>query len=448
MRCDFDTLISKISAEKLNKKVEVDFSILGNLPDCKRINASNYLKMIDAQGTEVEDTSKYNRYQKPLEKIECASPNECLNTGTLFVNDNNKYAVYRLPYDATKFADGIITMYAYGLGISNVTVMVSSTPNFTNADTYVTGASSISAEQWQFLPVVVDLSATPSSVVGEGWSPSQNGAYIAINTPTAAGISSIAVYDSIEDFENNDVVKIGCLTALDDDVEIDAAEATCAYPSAQHDTSSLSFERTITGNTITENYGKLNPLEGKGDATVGYKIKSQTFTAEGDSATDNEYAKVTILDAYQKECGFIAAQADCYLLKRYDIPALVAIDEEHFIVRPNADGSTDIFFNKNLYGKEIIISYPKQVNVTEYVADEDYIDSVRVRMFIPHKYTNGKMGAKVYNNVLVTSYSISRSEDETEISITVSIQKDASGHYYHRYEYDGTYFAGDAIVGA
>ena len=447
MRCDFDTLISKISAEKLNKKVEVDFSILGNLPDCKRINTSNYLKMIDAQGAEAENTATYNKYQKPLEKIECASPNECLNTGTLYINDATKYAVYRLPYDATKFADGIITLYAIGIQTGNVTVKISSTSAFTDADTYTVSVASADAEQ--FVPVVVDLSSTPSSVEGEGWTPSANGAYIAVSTGNAtAGISSIAVYDSIEDFENNDVVKIGCLTALDDDVEIDAAEATCAYPSAQHDTSSLSFERTITGNTITENFGKLNPLEGKGDATVGYKIKSQTFTATAGTGAEANYAKVTLLDLYQQECGFVAAQADCYLLKRYDIPALVAIDEEHFIVRPNADGSTDIFFNKNLAGKEIIISYPKQVNITEYVGSEDFIDTVRTRMFVPHKYTNGKMGAKVYNNVLVTSYSISRSEDETEISITVSIQKDASGHYYHRYEYDGTYFAGDAVVGA
>lgn len=448
MRCDFDTLISKISAEKLNKKVEVDFSILGNLPDCKRINASNYLKVIarsDDQITDAEDKSKYNRYKKPLEKIECASPNECLNTGTLFINDPT-YAVYRLPYDASKFADGIVTFYVTGISNGEVEMMISDTPAFADADIYSFGINTENPDD--FVPVAIDLSKTPNQTLGNGWYASQNGAYIAIKTGVAGGLSSIAVYDSIEDFENNDVVKIGCLTALDDDVEIDAAEATCAYPSAQHDTSSLSFERTITGNTITENYGRLNPLEGKGDATVGYKIKSQTFTAEPVEIAEGDYAKVTILDAYQKECGFIAAQADCYLLKRYDIPALVALDEEHFIVRPNADGSTDIFFNINLGGKEIIISYPKQVNITEYVASEDYIDSVRVRMFIPHKYTNGKMGAKVYNNVLVTSYSISRSEDETEISITVSIQKDASGHYYHRYEYDGTYFAGDAIVGA
>lgn len=444
MRCDFDSLLSKISVDKLNKKVEVDFSVLGGLPDCKRINTRNYLKVIDAEGQDVDTSLVYNKYNKPLEKIECAAPNECVNTGALTLDGTN-YVVYRLPYDATKFADGIITLYTTATSLD---VMVSDTPAFTNADQYT--VSPLAANDGStFIPVVIDLSATPTTVKGNGWTPSANGAYIAIKSATAdTVISSIAVYDSIEDFENNDVVKIGCLTALDDDVEIDAAEATCAYPRSQHDTSSLSFERTITGNTITENYGKLNPLEGKGDAIVGYRVITQPFTAVAGTGAQANYAKVTILDAYQKECGFISAQADCYLLKRYDIPALVAVDEEHFLVMPKSDGTTDILFNKNLAGKEILISYPRQADVTEYIGSEDNIDAVRVRMFVPHKYTNGKQGAKVYNNVLVTSYTISRSEDETEISITVSIQKDASGHYYHRYEYDGTYFMNDGVIGA
>lgn len=431
MRCDINTLISKIATEKLNKQVEVDFSILGGLPDCKRINTRNLLKVVDNQNAVVEATLFYNKYNKPENSIECGNPNVCVNTGALAVGATTNYIVYRLPYDATKFANGIIIFYVTGFtGAKNVTLKISSTDDFAKADVYTVSATGTTGK---WTPVVVDLSSTPTSVVSTGWESSETGAYIAINVADAnASISSIAVYDSIEDFENNDVVKIGCLSALDDDEEIDAAEATCVYPYAKHDTSSLSFERTITGNAITENYEKLNPLISKGDATKGYSIWSQTFTA----TADNGYAKVTLTDAYQPECGFIAAQTDCDLLMRYDIPALVAVDEEHFIVRPNSDGTTDLFFNANLADKDIVISYPREANITELIASEDAIDSVRVRMFVPHKLTNGKKGAKVYNNVLVTSVSISRSEDETEISITVSIQKDASGHYYHVYKYE------------
>lgn len=428
MRCDMETLISKITTNKLNKNVEVDFSILAGLPDCKRINTKDYLKVTDSSNQEVETTLAYNKYNKPENTVECANPNPCLNTGALEVGAATNYIVYKINYDATKYGSGIIIFYVSGFtGAKNVTLKIGDV-NMAQADVYTQSVTGV-AGQWT--PVVVDLSATPASTVGDGWTPSVNGAYISINVADAnALISSIAVYDSIDDFDNNDVVKMGCLTALDGDDEIDAAEATCF--SAGHDTSSLSFERTITGNAITSNYHKLNPLIGKGDATKAYKIWSQTFTA----VADGEYAKVTINDVYQQECGFIAAQTDCDLLSRYDIPALVALDEAHYIVRPNEDGTTDLFFNSDLVGKEIVISYPRQANVTELIADADNIDSVRVRMFVPYTLNNGVKRAKVYNNVLVTSFTDSVGEDETEFSITVSIQKDNSGHYYHIYEYE------------
>lgn len=428
MRCDMETLISKIATNKLNKRVEVDFSILAGLPDCKRINTKDYLKVTDAQGQTVEATLSYSKYNKPANTIECANPNPCLNTGALAVGAATNYIVYKIPYDATKYANGIIIFYATGFtGAKNVTLKIGNA-DFSKADVYTVSATGTTG---QWTPVVVDLSATPTSVEGGGWTPAETGAYIAINVADAnALISSISIFDSIEDFENNDVVKMGCLTALDGDDEIDAAEATCFK--AEHDTSSLSFERTITGNAITENYQKLNPLIGKGDATQAYTIYTQTFVP----VAENGYAKLTIMDLYQKECGFVTAQTDCDLLVRYDIPALVALDEVHYIVRPNADGTTDLFFNADLVGKEIIVSYPRQANVTELIADADNIDSVRVRMFVPYTLNNGKKKAKVYNNVLVTSFSDSVGEDETEFSITVSIQKDESGHYYHIYEYE------------
>ena len=431
MRCDMETLISKIATEKLNKRVEVDFSILGGLDDCKRINTKDYIKVLDSSNQEVTTTLAYNKYNKPANLIECGNPDACLNTGSLAVGATTNYIVYRLPYDATKFANGIIIFYVTGFtGSKNVIVKVSDAATFTDMDSYTVAVTGKSGE---WTPVVVDLSATPTATSGTGWTPMTTGAYIAINVADAgASISSIAVFDSIEDFENNDVVKMGCITALDGDDEIDAAEATCVYPQVQHDTSSLSFERTITGNAITENYQKLNPLIGKGTAVKAYTIWSQTFTPIADTG----YASVTLPDAYTDECGFITAQADCNLLVRYDIPALVAVDEDHFIVMPNSDGTITLYFNSNLAGKEVIISYPRQANVTELIADENNIDKVRVRMFVPYTLTNGKKRAKVYNNVLVTSFTDSVGEDETEFSITVSIQKDASGHYYHVYEYE------------
>ena len=428
MRCDMETLINKITTEKLSSRVEVTFSILGNLPDCKRINTKNYIKVVDASSQTVSTTLAYNKYNKPTNSIGCADVPECINTGSLALGAATNYPVFKLPFSGLDFASGIITFFATGFtGAKTVTLKISDTDTFTNADVYTASVTGVAGE---FTPVFIDLSATPSSTTGTGYAPSVNGAYIAINiNDAAAEISSIAVFDSIEDFEVNDVVKIGCLSEISGDEAIDAAESRCGK--ATHDTSSLTFDRTITGQKITENYWKLNPMVGKGDAVEGYEITTSTYTVAAGTGADAGYGVVEIPDLYEDECGYIVASTECVLLTRYDVPILVNIDEDHFIVKDNK-----VYFHTNLVGKEVSISYPSKRDVKELVANEDYIDSTKVRMYVPIKLSNGKKRAKVFNNVLVTSFTDALGEDDTEFSITVSIQKDASGHYYHIYEYE------------
>ena len=431
MRCDMDTLITAITSEKLKKETEVTFALKGKLPDCKRINTRDYIKVIDASAQTVETSLVPNRFDIPANMLECGFDNTCVNTGSTALGAATNYPVYKLPYDCTKFANGIVTLFVKGFtGTKSVTVKISDSADFTNADVYTVDAVGVAGE---FTPVVIDLSATPTSTVGTGWNPTAIG-YIAINVNDAgASISSIAIFDSIEDFEKNDVVKMRCLTSLDADDAIDAAEATCANPNARHDTSSPSFERTLTGNLATENYLKLNPLVGKGDATKGFEIVTQKFTV-GDGTT---YGIVVLPDLFEKECGFIQVAAECELLKRYDIPALVAVDEEHFIVGKTGNSLDAIYLNKNLIGKEVTVSYPREATlVKEEVADIDNVDNNKVELYVPYTMSNGKKRAKVYKNTLVTSISDPRGEDDTEYSVTVSIQKDEEGHYYHIYYYE------------
>lgn len=428
MRCDMETLINKITTEKLNKRVEVTFSILGNLPDCKRINAKDYTKVMDSESAPVETVLAYNKYNKPANMQECAAEPNCVNTGTLAVGDDGNFIVYHLPYNAVEFASGIITFYVTGFsGAKNVTLKISDTAAFTNADVYTVSATGVTGE---FTPVFIDLSKTPTSTVGTGYTAVESGAYIAINVADDnAGISSIAVFNGIGDFETNEVVKMGCLTEISGDEAIDAAESNCNKP--MHDTTSLSFDRTITGTRITENYQKLNPLIGKGEAAKGYEIMTKTYDVVAGTGTDTGFGVVSLADLYEDECGFVQAATDCDLLVRYDVPALVDVDDDHFIVK-----GKKVYFNSNLVGHEVTISYPSERDVKELVANVDFVDTTRVRMFVPYKLSNGVKRAKVYNNVLVTSFTDTINEDDTEFSITVSIQKDASGHYYHIYEYE------------
>lgn len=435
MRCDMEELITKITTNKLDKRTVVSFALQGGLPDCQRINAKDYLKVVDSTHTDVDVNlaANYNRYDKPENMLECDNEQACLNTGGLPVGATTNYIMYKLPYDGTKYSSGIIAFYVKGFtGAKAVTLEISALPIFEDADVYTQQVTGKGAD---YVPVIIDLSKAPTSTEGNGWTATAAANYITINVADANGvISSIAVFNSIEDFDNNDVVQVGCLTTVEGDDAIDAAEATCANPNAQHDlTTAPTFERTITGTKMTKNYLKLNPLNGKGSATKAYEITTQKFTA----VEDGDYAKVVLADAYADECGFIMVDAGCNLLTRYDIPVEVAVDDEHFIAKKQDDGTVAILMNKNLAGHEVKITYPREANVVETIADLDNVDTVvkRTKMYVPYTLSDGTKMAKVYGKVLVTSFTDNLGTDEAEFSVTVSIQRSEDGHYYHTYEY-------------
>lgn len=431
MQCDMDTLISTIANKKLDRNTEVTISVKGKVPDCKVIDTKNVNGFIDVNGNKKENqVVNYNKYLKPADMLHCDA-DVCFNTGTLSI-PNNGYAVFYLPYDATQFANGIITFYGQYI---NGDVMISGDAKFTNADVYaVNNQDAPTSGEFQLL--VIDLSQAPKSVKGEGWNATANGAYLAIKgstSSTVSGLSTIAIFDSIEDFEINDTVKVQCLTELGADDEIDAAEETCFETG--HDISSPTFERTITGSKQTANYQILNPLIGfsKGEAVLGFDIATKAFTVGTDG-------KVQIPDAYEKECGYILVSSDCDLLKRYDIQYPVTLDDEHYQVQTTESNGITIRFGENLVGQTVRISYPRKKYVTEQYASLDNVDTVKVRLYVPYTTTNGKKKAKIYNNVLVTSFSDTVNEDDSEFSVTFAIKRDENGHYYKIVEYtDGIY---------
>lgn len=429
-RCKNDALLAKIGVNKITRDMEVDFTVLSTLPDCKRINAKAYTSNKAGQESV---TATFSALTRPKNQFECMGGN-CVTSGTLY--NNGGTTVYHAPFDATEFANGVITFYA--VGSTSVVVKISSDADFTNADSYTVYPGT--ADSNGFAPYVVDLSATPTTV-GTGWTPSATGVYISFaitgDTPSAEGLSSISIYDEKEDFESNAVVKISCLTDISGDIDIDAAEETCW--TGGYDTDSLSFERTITGKALTPNYWLLNPLLGKGTATKGFEITSIERTIVAGTGTEAGYGKVTLADLYQSECGFvgIALADNCDvtegMLTRLDVPTLISMGEMHFIVIPDEDNITDIFFNSAMVGQTVVISYPKEVDIEELVADVDNVGTRRVRMSYKEEQTDGTKWVYVYDNVLVTTFPQSLTEDETEFSFTISIKKSEDGHYYRKY---------------
>lgn len=420
MKCRNDVLMEKIGVNKLDKHVEVTLEALSNLPDCKQINTKSYVSITNDD--ESDPTPTYNRFKTPKNQFECMRTG-CTSSGTLYPGAAT--VVYRVTGDATDYAAGVITFYT--IGTDPVEVMISDTNTFTNADKYTVTPGIAAADG--FSAVVVDLSQ-PATAVGSGWTASGAGSYISIKTAAGQGISSIAIFDSIEDFETSRVVKIGCLTELSSDIAISAAEATCWQNG--YSTSDISIERTITGNKITPNYWWLNPLHGKGSATTGFIVNTEERVVEAGGT-------ILLSDINPDECGFltVAIPNGCDVtgsqLKKLSVPTTIALDEGHYVAINNEDGTVTLHFHQSLVGVTLQVSYPKLVEVEEEVGDIGNVGDVRVRYTESYTTTDGTKYVMVFNNVLVTSFPYTINEDETVFSFTITIQPDNDGHLYHRY---------------
>ena len=436
MNCRNERLLSKVSRKKIDEQMELHFSVQDALPDCRRINARDYIEL-SGEGA----TATYSRFNVPANRFECFGA-QCVNTGTLSVS-GGAVVKYRANFNALDFANGAFAFYATG---STLKVAFSNEKAMTNSDVYnVSGlaagaligtAVNDTTGAQQMASVNIDLSATPDEVTGKGWEPSEGGVFITITSDADFSVSSMAFYESIDDFVLNDVVSVGCLTSIDGDIEIDAAEETCV-DGGGYDTEEFSgIEKTITATKITPNFHKLNPMIKKGSAVKGFDMRTMEVTV----GSDGTY---TVPDLYQKECGFIVVEINdpCRVegskLSRLEVGNVgnVTLDEDKYAVVFNADGSTTFKFNMSLAGKEVVIAYPQEVDVEEYsVGKANINDAKRVRMAHRAYYKGGYTYMKVYNNVLITSFPDSDSNEDSEFEIGINIRQDESGHFYHLYK--------------
>lgn len=422
MKCKNDAFMRMVGVEKLDKKVEVDFDVQRYLPDCNKINARKYVQ------TAAENVT-YNAYKIPANRFECMNPN-CVNSGTAYIGTAR--TVYKA-VGGEDFSAGVITFYVTG-GVTSVEVALSDTVAGTNAWKYTVTPGAVGADG--FAPVVVDLSQTPTEV-GEGWTPSDGNVYIAITLVGGEdqGLSSIAIFDDMEDFQTSTHVKMACLTTVDGSWDLEVAENAC-FPNNYSYSENRSFEKTITGTKMTANHWRLNPMYKRGSATEGFDI----VTVERTVKSAGNYGSVAIDDMNQNECRFFSmmlADSPCVVgeatLEKLSIPMAIELDQKHYVLVDAGEGVTNVMLNREHIGKKVLISYPKLADVEEFVLTDDGINDIRTSMSYVRKYTDGYKYRFVFNKVLVTSYSDALSEDEGEFSVTISIQKDENGIYGHAY---------------
>lgn len=434
-KCKNEKFMSTVGVNKLNKNVEVDFDVQRNLPDCQKISAGKYLAT-------AADNARFDRFKIPKNQFECMQ-GSCVNTGTLY--NGGAATDYKFKLNAAEFAAGIITFYVLGI-TGNAEVLISDSAQFTNADKYTINLANVAHGDDGYSAVVVDLTQTPEEV-GTGWSSTGDSIYVRISAASAQGISTISMFESMDDFAVSTHVIARCLTGVDGSFDLDVAEQTC-FKTGQFDTSDLnSIEKTVSFRAITPNYWRLNPLYNKGSLTKAWDKETVEMTVKALSGTD--YGYITLDDIDQNECGFISIQAlyDCResqnasdaLLERLAIPSRVDMDEDHYQLIDNGDGTTTILFNQVHIGRDVLISYPKVVDVTDsFELTDENVNELRTRMTYVKCYTDGSKYRFVFNNVLITSFPDALSEDDdAEGEFTISIQRDSNGRFGYAYRIVG-----------
>ena len=436
MRCKNDVYMRKIGVNKIDKNMEVDFDVQRNLPDCHKINTSRY---VSTQAT----NPQYSMYTVPANQFECMNMS-CVNSGTLYIGSDKK-TIYKVP-EGESFSAGVITFYVTQ-NVTSVEVTLSDTEAGTNAWKYTVTPSAVKSDGYK--AVIVDLTQTPTKV-GEGWTPSDASVYVGITLTASentigsavvcgdnvcAGLSSIAIFEDMEDFVASAHVKVACLTGIDGSWDLDVAENAC-FANGYDTSSRPTFEKTITGTKVTANYWRLNPLYKRGSAVEGFDI----VTVEKTVQAGDGYGIVVLDDMNQNECGFFSAMlatAPCIdgeaTLDKISVPMAVTLDEKHYVLVDAGDGNTNVLFNSRLAGQKVLISYPRIAEVEEFIISADDINEVRTRMSYVKKHTDGFRYRFVFNNVLITSFPDAITEDEVEFEFTVSIQPDANGVYGHAY---------------
>lgn len=435
-KCKNEKFMATFGASKLHNKVEVDFDVQRNLPDCQKISAGKYVST-------TATAPRFDRFRIPKNQFECMQ-GSCVNSGTLMVSAGSS-EVYKFKLDAAEFAAGVLTFYALGT-TGTAEVEISDTPAFTNADKYTIQLADMAHGEDGYSAVVVDLAQTPVDV-GTGWNAEGEAIYVKITLSAATGLSTIAMFEDMDDFAVSTHVIARCLSGIDGSWDLDVAEETC-FKKGQYDISELQgIEKTVSYRGITPNYWRMMPMYKKGNLVKAWDKETVEMTVKALSGTN--YGYITLDDIDQDECGFISIQAlyDCResqnmsdaLLYRLAIPSKVDVDEDHYQLIDNGDGTTTILFNEVHIGMSVLISYPKVVDVTDSfeITDEE-VNEVRTRMSYVRCYTDGTKYRFIFDNVLITSFPDAMTEDEdAEGEFTVSIQRDANGRFGYAYRIRG-----------
>lgn len=421
-RCGNEAVLKLVSQKALQQSTQIDFRLRRDLPDCKKINAKNFVN--------VSGDYTWNKYRKPENRFECGRTG-CITTGLLMMAAVDETVGYRAMFDATEFASGVVTFYVYPDANATfpitVTFTISDKSDFTDADVYTKEITQAEVTSDGFVPVMINLANPPSSVEGAGWTASESGAYIRLSASQIVGYSSISIYDSIEDFDLLEMVTIGCLSSAGGSFDLEVLTGQCQQAQYNDQVNTLNYP--VTGTQISPNYMNLFPMMRKTANTEGFDMVTveKTVSAEG---------KIALPDADQTVCGFITVQADdacdvseaTYIMS--SATSITDVDDGHYIVVKNADGTTDLVFNTSQAGVKMLVRYPKKVEIEESVASADNLNSAEVSMTVPYIMADGTKYLYVFDKVFVTGFPAALAQTEPSFAFTLAIGRNEDGQFF------------------
>lgn len=436
---------------KLKNDDMIAISILDDLASCAKIPASD-IKKAGVTGLE---TPYYNAANVPEDTFGC-SKNKCYNTGTYqgavaadAAGADKEVVIgdFKKTMDATLYAAGLVTAYVLlPAGDHKVSLEIAdySALDYTNASvTEVTAHATKSGDGSVLYPVKFDLADIASST-GTGWVPSTVGTKLRIKIDGAnlaaadlVGVSSIAFYESLEDFELNKTVLVSCIDTWGDSQSFDVVEGACS--TSEFDPNSGSMTATITANKWSANLPYANPAFHKTDEQEFGVLKVVTRKVMAGTGELTDYGFVQLSDMIEGDCGFVYIQTpgcanNSSELTRVSSPVPVIdpiTDGDKFQVLTsdyNGDASLGmILVGKDWIGQELNIIYRQKRTAEVYSITNEFRD-FHVNILAPLRKKNGTIEWHLYENAFLTTHAnnISRS-DETTIELQFTLAADENG---------------------
>lgn len=424
----YEELFKTVSNNKIDKDDIFELALNRKLPDCRRINA---LRPVAVSGESTPD-----RYERPNNQFECRQTG-CVNTGVLMMAEADETVTYRAQYDATEFVGGVVTFYVKpGEDAEfpiNVTFKIGNEESVTNANEYTRVITEDMVAEDGFAPVVIILADEPTSTSGDGWTPSASGSnYIQLSADKVVGYSSIAIFDELKDFALFAVIQMRCITSAGDDMSFTLIEEQCQ--AVQYDKNINTIPFSMTAQEVTSNYMQGNPLFGDGSRDFGYVPTTVKKTVETYEVDGQTYGRIALPDMNQEECGRVSVQIpdDCSatILSALSIPTLVDIEPNYFLVLNNEDGSTDVIFDESHIGKTLLVSYPKLIEIEEWVFNPDFLNDVDARITYTRTLSDGTKLIFTYDNVFITTFPMNLTSTTAAFNWSFSIARDREGNFF------------------